>query len=78
MSHERISIDPNIMFGKPVVKGTRIPVDLLLLKLSAGLSEAEILAQYPHLNREDFRGALIYAANCIPGPMVATPAGSER
>ena len=69
--HDRISIDPKIMFGKPVISGTRIPVDLLLREFAAGLPEAAILAQYPGLTREDFLAAVAYAADCLPGPLEA-------
>ena len=59
---ERIVIDPKIMTGKPVIKGTRIPVELILKLLAQGLKEKEILEDYPSLTKEDIRAALIYAA----------------
>lgn len=59
---ERIVIDPKIMTGKPVIKGTRIPVELILKLLAQGLKEKEILEDYPSLIKEDIRAALIYAA----------------
>jgi len=62
---ERIEINPNVMLGKPVIRGTRIPVELLLRKLSEGMSEEELLDAYPHLTREDIRAALAYAAETI-------------
>ncbi|MDB5351736.1 MAG: hypothetical protein JWN86_2983 [Planctomycetota bacterium] len=76
MVHERISIDPSIMFGKPVITGTRIPVDLLLKKIGSGLPESEILAQHPHLSREDLLAAVAYAADCVPGPLPMIPGGT--
>ena len=49
MNHERIVSNPKVMFGKPVVKGTRITVELILRKIAAGMTEAEIVAHHPHL-----------------------------
>ena len=52
---ERIEINPNVMLGKPVIRGTRIPVELILRKLSEGATEAELLDGYPRLTPEDIR-----------------------
>lgn len=60
---ERISIDPNVCFGKPCIKGTRIWVSLILDFLANGSSEAEILECYPHLEPDDIRAAIAYAAD---------------
>ncbi|MBU4271660.1 MAG: DUF433 domain-containing protein [Planctomycetes bacterium] len=59
---ERISVDPNVCFGKPCISGTRIWVSLIVDNLADGVSEDEILAAYPSLVREDIRAALAYAA----------------
>jgi len=59
---DRIEINPKVMMGKPVVKGTRIPVDLILRKLEEGASEDDLLDAYPRLTLEDIRAALHYAA----------------
>ena len=59
---ERIEINPKVMVGKPVIKGTRIPVELILRMLSQGISTEEILEEYPHLTKEDIQAALAYAA----------------
>ncbi|MDI6749293.1 MAG: DUF433 domain-containing protein [Pseudomonadota bacterium] len=59
---ERISIDPNVCFGKPCIRGTRIWVSLLLDRLADGENEDELLADYPQLTREDIRAALAYGA----------------
>ena len=59
---ERISIDPNICFGKPCIRGTRIWVSLLLDMLADGMSPEEILQEYPHLVIEDIRAAIAYGA----------------
>jgi uncharacterized protein (DUF433 family) len=62
MPHPRIVINPKIMIGKPVIKGTRVPVVLILHKLLAGLSVQEIIRQHPQLVREDIQAAVDYAA----------------
>jgi uncharacterized protein (DUF433 family) len=61
----RITIDAGVMQGKPVIRGTRITVDLLLRKLSEGATEADLLDAYPHLTAEDVRAALAYAADAV-------------
>ena len=58
---DRITLSPDVMQGKPVIRGTRITVDLILRKLAEGASEADILDAYPHLTVEDIRAALAYA-----------------
>lgn len=63
--HERIVSDPEIMTGKPVVRGTRITVELLLDKLGRGMSVEELLAAYPHLSREDILAALRFAVDWL-------------
>jgi uncharacterized protein (DUF433 family) len=65
MPHERIEMNPEIMSGKPVIRGTRIPVDLLLRKLGAGVSPDAILADYPRLALEDIRAAQAFVADYI-------------
>ncbi|HIC95479.1 TPA: DUF433 domain-containing protein [Candidatus Bipolaricaulota bacterium] len=62
---DRIDLDPKVMLGKPVIKGTRIPVELILRKLSEGATEEELLDAYPHLSREDIQAALAYAAKAL-------------
>jgi uncharacterized protein (DUF433 family) len=61
----RIEIDPSIMLGKPVVRHTRIPVELVLRKLAEGASTDELLDAYPRLVKEDIQACLAYAANAI-------------
>ena len=61
----RIEINPNIMLGKPVIRGTRITVELLLRKLGEGATESDLLDAYPHLTREDIQAALSYAAAAL-------------
>ena len=62
---ERIEIDPKIMLGKPVIRGTRIPVELILRKLGEGATEENLLDAYPNLKREDIRAAMTYAAAAL-------------
>jgi uncharacterized protein (DUF433 family) len=59
---DRISIDPNVCFGKPCIKGHRIWVSLILDLLASGMSVAEVLEQYPALNDLDIRAAIAYGA----------------
>lgn len=59
---ERITIDPEVVHGRPVVRGTRMRVADVLSLLASGASEAEILADYPHLTADDIRVCLAYAA----------------
>jgi uncharacterized protein (DUF433 family) len=62
---ERIEINPKILLGKPVIRGTRISVELILRKLGEGASEGELLESYPHLSKEDIRAAITYAADTL-------------
>jgi uncharacterized protein (DUF433 family) len=61
----RIVIDSEILVGKPAIKGTRVPVHLIIELLANGLSEKEILKEYPQLKREDTKAALLYASEII-------------
>lgn len=61
MTIDRIHSDPKIMLGKPVIRGTRIPVDLLKRKLGEGAAEEDLLDAYPRLTREDLRAAHAFA-----------------
>ena len=65
MTHHRIEMNPEVMGGKPVVRGTRIPVDLLLRKLGAGMTIDAILADHPRLTRDDILAAQAFAADFI-------------
>jgi uncharacterized protein (DUF433 family) len=63
MSYQsRIAIDSEIMHGKPVIKGTRIPVYIVLNLLAGGLKPEEVLREYPDLTNEDILACLEYAA----------------
>jgi uncharacterized protein (DUF433 family) len=71
---DRIAIDPQVCFGKPCIKGTRIWVSLILDFLASGESEAQILAAYPQLEPDDIRAALAYAAEVARERIVPVPA----
>ena len=62
---DRIEIDPRVMMGKAVIRGTRITVELLLRKLAEGATEADLFDAYPRLTREDIRAAIGYAADTL-------------
>jgi uncharacterized protein (DUF433 family) len=62
---ERISADPAILVGKPIIKGTRISVELILDWLASGWSFEQILEAYPHIAREDILAALAFAAEVM-------------
>jgi uncharacterized protein (DUF433 family) len=64
-ANEFIEIRPDIMLGKPVIRGTRIPVELVIRKLGEGATIEDILDGYPSLTREKIRAALIYAADLL-------------
>jgi len=61
--HDRIVIDPEIRFGKPAVRGTRMSVSDVLSYLAAGMTEDQILEDFPQLSREDIRACLAFAAD---------------
>lgn len=62
---DRIEINPKVMMGKPVIRGTRIPVDLIVRKMSEGASTRDLMAAYPKLTRLDINAALRYAADTV-------------
>ena len=59
--HDRINIDPKILFGKPVFKGTRIPISIVLKMLRDGATFQKILDEYPRLTEDDIKAALDYS-----------------
>ncbi|MBF9221409.1 DUF433 domain-containing protein [Hymenobacter ruricola] len=61
-AHPRITASHEVMLGKPVIRGTRLTVELLLRKLAEGASTADVLAMYPQLEAADVQAALEYAA----------------
>ena len=70
MPNELITSDPDIMMGKPVVAGTRIPVDLVLDKLAAGETAEQIIESHPRLTSEAIRAALAFAAQAMRADIV--------
>jgi uncharacterized protein (DUF433 family) len=61
----RIETNPKIMLGKPVIRGTRISVELILRKIAEGATEDELIEAYPHLTAQDIRAAVKYAADTV-------------
>jgi uncharacterized protein (DUF433 family) len=70
---ERVEMNPGVMLGKPVIRGTRIPVELLLRKLAEGATMEDLLDAYPRLTAEDIRAALAYAADSVAQEAMLTP-----
>ena len=62
---QHIVSDPKVLYGKPVIKNTRIPVDLLLEKLAAGDTIDDLLNAYPNITREDINASLLFAAEAV-------------
>lgn len=62
---DRIEMNPKVMLGKPVIRGTRITVELILRKLSEGATETDLLDAYPNLTRQDIQAAVGYAADIL-------------
>ena len=65
MGHDRIEVNPDIMTGKPVVRGTRITVESILRKLAAGMTPEAVAADHPKLTLEDIRAAQAFAADYL-------------
>jgi uncharacterized protein (DUF433 family) len=62
MKHERIEVNPDVMMGKPVIKGTRLTVQHVMEELDGGMSAAEILEAHPRLTKNDIEAAMAFAA----------------
>ena len=67
---KHIEANPKIMLGKPIIKGTRITVEIILRKLSNGFSKKDILEMYPHINTDDIQACISYAADVIQSEKV--------
>ncbi|MBI2664600.1 DUF433 domain-containing protein [Candidatus Woesearchaeota archaeon] len=67
---QRITVNPKIMVGKPVIRGTRIPVDTIIRQVAEGMKVDEILEDYPQLTKEDITAALMYGADIVSGESV--------
>jgi len=70
-TYEKIEMNPKIMFGKPVIKNTRITVEHILRKLSGGMTIEEIIKDHPHLTREDIYSAQAFAADYLADEQIA-------
>ncbi|MBL1274689.1 MAG: DUF433 domain-containing protein [Ectothiorhodospiraceae bacterium] len=70
---EKISIAPNVCFGKPCIKGTRIWVSLILDYLASGMTEQEIMKEYPQLTHEDILATIAYAAEASRERIIPVP-----
>ena len=70
---DRVVFDPNILGGKPVIKGTRISVEFILQLLASGMDISEILEEYPRLEREDILAAIEYAAKTLANEQIIIP-----
>ena len=75
---EHIEINPDVMLGKPVIRGTRIPIELILRKLSEGATEVELLDAYPRLTKLDIQAALAYAASSLAHETILLQVGHEH
>ena len=69
-AHDRIEINPEIMGGKPVIRGTRVPVEIVLRKLGAGMTAEAIIADHPRVTPEDVRAAQAFAADYLADEVV--------
>lgn len=70
----RIELNPDVLMGKPVIRGTRIPVELILRKLSEGATEADLFDAYPRLTKADIQAALAYAASTLANETIVLQA----
>ena len=69
--YDRIEVNPDIMFGKPVIKGTRVTVEQILRKLAGGMTVEEIITDHPHLKKEDILAAQEFAADYLADEEIA-------
>jgi len=77
MEHKRIDVNPEIMFGKPVIKGTRITVEHILRKLAGGMTADEIIKDHPHLKPEDIFAAEEFAADYLAQEEIVFASGTK-
>jgi uncharacterized protein (DUF433 family) len=75
---DRITVDPTVMVGKPVIKGTRMPVELVLAKLGANLDLDEFFLDYPELTIDDVKACIAYASTLVPKAKPVKAAASVR
>ena len=77
MTENQIEINPAVMMGKPVIRGTRIPVEIILEKLAAGETEDDLLAAHPRLTREAIHAALDFVAKVLRADVVYPATGAR-
>jgi len=65
MNHERITVNPRVMVGKPVIRGTRLPVEQVLRELAGGMSIADVIDAHPRLTPDDIYAVIAYAADVV-------------
>jgi uncharacterized protein (DUF433 family) len=70
--YDRIVSDPSILGGKPIIRGSRISVEVVMEWMASGATRDQILEQYPHLRSDDIEQALAYAANAIKNEILVT------
>jgi uncharacterized protein (DUF433 family) len=70
---DRIRIDPNVCFGKPTIRGTRLWVSLILDQLASGVTADELIVDYPQLTHEDIRAAMAYGAEAARERIIPVP-----
>ena len=75
---DRVEINPKVMGGKPVIRGTRIPVELILRKIAEGATEAALRDAYPRLTAQDIHAAVRYAADAIAHEETVVIGGSTK
>jgi len=76
--HQRVEIRPDVMLGKPVIRGTRVTVELVLRKLAEGMTQTELLDAYPRLTAADIQAAIQFAADTLAHEeVVFRPTGTE-
>ena len=68
----RITVDPDVLIGKPVIRGTRVPVYLIVELVANGMTTKEILKEYPRLKEEDVKAALLYASKLVESEVTVT------
>ena len=68
--HQHIEANPKILYGKPVIKNTRIPVDMILEKLAVGDTIDDLLKAYPKITREDINACLLFAADAVKNELL--------
>jgi len=69
---DRIVVDPNILAGKPVIKGTRIPVYLIIQLIATGMNIKDVLKEYPELKEDDVKASLLYASRLLEREITVT------